>query len=100
MGHPVQAPSLTRLSLHRLAEHVLAAALHQATGRIGLHPRPGGITTPPFGSDGPTIAGFWNAPFGAYRAMQDISSVDHAVAFLLEGHDRAAPSSRSARRNA
>jgi hypothetical protein len=28
MGHPVHVLSLTRRSLHRLAEHVLAAALH------------------------------------------------------------------------
>lgn len=41
----------TRLALHALAEHVLAAALHQATGRIGLRPAPGGFTTPPFPSE-------------------------------------------------
>ena len=35
------------------------------------------------------IGGFWNAPFGAYRSMNDLSSVDDAVAFLLEGRDRA-----------
>lgn len=56
MGHPVHALSLTRLSLHRLAEHVLAAALHQETGRTDLRPCPGGISTPPFGADGRTIA--------------------------------------------
>ena len=233
MGHPVEALSLTRLSLHRLAEHVLAAALYRETGRIDLRPRPGGITTPPFGDnerviavelgalvvrtatgetrewvttlraaatvagieaglpaaaypaattcpldaplvletpamqvladwymlgdvalgrlraeiaeDAPTEAilwpehldvaitasainygfspgddffdqpyayvgpheppkqaGFWNAPFGAYRPMNDVPSVDDAIAFLLEGRDRATATSTSqpARRNA
>jgi hypothetical protein len=230
MAHPVNALSLTRLSLHRLAEHILAAALHRETGRIDLRPHPGGITTPQFGADNrsiavelgslvvrdddgerrawvttlraagefvgiepgapadvyapatscrldtpltletsavqvladwymfgqhalqrlgetlagespsepilwpehfdvgitagqinygfspgddflnqpyayvgphkpPPLGGFWNAPFGAFRPMDDLSSVDNAVAFLLEGHDRATtatvkPSSR------
>jgi hypothetical protein len=45
----------TRRSLHALAEHVLAAALHQATGRIGLRATPGGFGTPTFdGPEGPT----------------------------------------------
>lgn len=39
----------TRDSLHRLAEHVLAAARHGVTGRIGLRQTPGGFGTPPFG---------------------------------------------------
>jgi hypothetical protein len=38
----------TRLALQAVAEHVLAAALHQATGHIGLRQAPGGLTTPPF----------------------------------------------------
>jgi hypothetical protein len=40
----------TRSSLHAVAEHVLGAALHAATGRIGLRPTPGGFGTPPFPS--------------------------------------------------
>ncbi len=42
----------TRLSLHAVAEHVLAAALHAATGKIGLRRTPGGFGTPWF--PGPT----------------------------------------------
>jgi hypothetical protein len=45
----------TRESLHALAEHVLCAARHRATGRIGLQVVPGGFATPPFGDDGRTI---------------------------------------------
>lgn len=40
----------TRQSLHAVAEQVLAAALHRATGRIGLRVTPGGFGTPPFPS--------------------------------------------------
>jgi hypothetical protein len=39
----------TRQAWHTIAEHVLAPALHAATGRIGLRPAPGGVRTPPFG---------------------------------------------------
>ncbi len=38
----------TRLSLQAVAEHVLCAARHRATGRIGLRAAPGGFATPPF----------------------------------------------------
>jgi hypothetical protein len=38
----------TRLALQAVAEHVLSAALHAATGRIGLRPTPGGFGTPWF----------------------------------------------------
>jgi hypothetical protein len=38
----------TRRGLHAVAEHVLAAALHRATGRIGLRATPGGFGTPVF----------------------------------------------------
>ena len=41
----------TRLALQSLAEHVLSAARHRATGRIGLRAAPGGFATPPFPSD-------------------------------------------------
>jgi hypothetical protein len=37
----------TRQSLHRVAEHVLAAALKRATGQLGLLPVPGGVGTSP-----------------------------------------------------
>lgn len=42
----------TRAALHAVAEQVLAAARHQATGRIGLRVTPGGFGTPPFPVDG------------------------------------------------
>jgi len=52
----VSEPTLlvqTRQSLHAVAEQVLAAARHRATGRIGLRVTPGGFGTPPFpGPDG------------------------------------------------
>lgn len=41
----------TRRSLHAVAEHVLGAALHAATGHIGLRATPGGFGTPVY--DGP-----------------------------------------------
>lgn len=46
----------TRTSWHALAERVLAPARHRETGRIGLRPAPGGITTGPFGADDRSIA--------------------------------------------
>ena len=48
--------AVTRAGWHRVAEHVLAAALYQATGKIGLAPSPGGFRTPPFGTDGRFLA--------------------------------------------
>jgi hypothetical protein len=47
---PVPGYAATRRGLHAVAEHVLAAALHRATGRIGLRPTPGGFGTPWFGA--------------------------------------------------
>lgn len=44
------ALAATRNSLQAIAEHVLSAALHAATGRIGLRQTPGGFGTPPFPS--------------------------------------------------
>lgn len=46
----------TRDAWHRLAEHVLSAARHAATGRIGLLPAPGGFATPTFGPDACVLA--------------------------------------------
>src|SRR6516225_9415977 len=48
--------AVTRVGLHRVAEHVLAAARYAETGRIGLVPSPGGFRTPPFGTDGRFLA--------------------------------------------
>jgi hypothetical protein len=45
----------TRRSLHRAAEHLLAAARKRATGEISLVPAPGGVATPPLG-DGSVVA--------------------------------------------
>ena len=39
----------TRDALHALAEHVIAPARQQVTGRIGLEATPGGFGTPTFG---------------------------------------------------
>jgi hypothetical protein len=41
----------TRLAWQSVAEHVLSAARHAATGRIGLRPAPGGFATPAYPSD-------------------------------------------------
>lgn len=46
----------TRDAWHRLAEHVLSAARHAVTGRIGLVPAPGGFATPAFGPDSTVFA--------------------------------------------
>jgi hypothetical protein len=48
--HEVDTFTATRRSLHAVAEHVLAAALHASTGRIGLRQATGGFATPPFPS--------------------------------------------------
>ena len=48
--------AVTRGGLHRVAEHVLAAARYAETGRIGLLPSPGGFRTPPSGTDGKFLA--------------------------------------------
>jgi len=44
---PLDRLVTTRHSLHRAAEHVLAAALKRATGQIALVAAPGGVATPP-----------------------------------------------------
>jgi hypothetical protein len=44
--------STTRRSLHAVAEHVLSAALHAETGRIGLRQTAGGFGTPVFDHGG------------------------------------------------
>src|SRR3954454_7537470 len=42
------ARTTTRVALQAIAEHVLSAALHADTGRIGLRRTPGGFGTPVF----------------------------------------------------
>jgi hypothetical protein len=46
----------TRDAWHRVAEHVLAAALYAATKEITLAPAPGGFATPAFGPDATVLA--------------------------------------------
>ena len=46
----------TRARWHRVAEHILAPALHRATGHIGLVPAPGGFRTPSLGTDARFLA--------------------------------------------
>lgn len=46
----------TRVALHAVCEHVLAAALHQATGHIGLRVSADGFATPAFGADDRVIS--------------------------------------------
>lgn len=46
----------TRVSLHRVAEHVVSPARHAVTGRIGLRPLPGGFGTPAYGDDERVVA--------------------------------------------
>jgi hypothetical protein len=48
--------AVTRAGWHRVAEHILAAALHRVTGKIGLVPSPGGFRTPSFGTDARFLA--------------------------------------------
>jgi hypothetical protein len=82
--------TVTRLAWQALAEHVLAAARHAATGRIGLRPAPGGFATPSFPSgDGPrTVAvaggelvvvddrGARRAPITTLRAAGELAEVE------------------------
>lgn len=44
-----------RVTLQRVAVHVLTRARSQAVGRIGLVPSPGGIATPAFGDDATVV---------------------------------------------
>jgi hypothetical protein len=54
-GLPAQLAA-TREGWHRIAEHILAAALHAESGKIALSVSPGGFRTPPFGADGRFLA--------------------------------------------
>jgi hypothetical protein len=79
--------AVTRAGLHRVAEHVLAAARYAETGHIGLVPSPGGFRTPPFGQDGTFLAvegtdlvvaapaGIRRAPLTTIRAAAEFAGV-------------------------
>jgi hypothetical protein len=43
---PSADPIVTRASLHRVAENVLAAVRYAETGELGLEPVPGSFRTP------------------------------------------------------
>lgn len=83
----------TRESLHRLGEHVLAAARYASDGRIGLKVVPGGIATPPFGPEGRTAAVIGTdlivSDAGGTHG-QDVSTLRHAATAL--GIDAGGPS--------
>ncbi len=84
----------TRRSLHAVAEHVLGAALHQATGRIGLRAAPGGFATPAFdGPDGVTRVGVDGTDLVVERAdrvdREPLTTV--AAAAALAGVEPGAP---------
>ena len=49
---PLTPAQRTRVAWHTIAEHVIAAARHRATGRIGLRPLPGGFGSPWFPASG------------------------------------------------
>jgi hypothetical protein len=75
----------TRESLHRLAEHVLAAGRYQQVGRIGLTVVDGGIATPPFGEDGRTLGierGALVLRVGAKRQTAPVSTLRAAGEFV------------------
>jgi hypothetical protein len=79
----------TRRSLHAVAEQVLAAALHAASGKIGLRVAAGGFATPPFPSphgarslrvEGVTMVveddrGERRAPLETVRAAADLAGI-------------------------
>jgi hypothetical protein len=73
----------TRESLHRVAEHVLAAALNRATGQYALRPAPGGFATPPL-PDG-TVLAVYGTDLAVERAGEvrrtPLTTVREAAAF-------------------
>jgi hypothetical protein len=83
MDEPVPGYGATRRGLHAVAEHVLAAARHRATGRIGLRPTPGGFGTPPFpaGRDDE----------GAGSRVLRVEGLDLVVVDVEAGRERRAP---------
>jgi hypothetical protein len=77
------ALTATRESLHRVAEHLLAATRKRATGKITLQPGPGGFRTPPLpdgtvlGVDGADVV--VTGPEGARR--ERLTTLARAAAF-------------------
>ena len=73
----------TRESLHRVAEHLLAASYKRATGKITLEPGPGGFRTPRFpdgtrlGVDGADLV----ASHPAAERRQPLTTLAQAAAF-------------------
>ncbi|MFN2494870.1 MAG: hypothetical protein ABR608_03035 [Pseudonocardiaceae bacterium] len=80
---PADTLPATRDALHRLAEHVLAAARYAATGRIGLVPAKGGFATPPFGPE-PTVLAMDIDEFVVTRAGQERRTRIRTVAQAAE----------------
>jgi len=78
MDEPVPGYGATRRGLHAVAEHVLAAARHRASGRIGLRPTPGGFGTPPF-------------PAGGGTRVLRVEGLDLVVVDVGAGTERRAP---------
>lgn len=84
-----ELPPLDRLvtareSLHRVAEHVLAAALKRATGQFTLRPVPGGVGTPPLPDKGAVLAVVGTdivVDTGGDVRRQRLSTVREAAAF-------------------
>ena len=82
----------TRTSWHALAERVLAPARHSQTGRIGLRPSPGGVTTGRFGEDDRSLALDGRSlvvAVGGAPARHDITTLGAAA--TLAGVDVTAP---------
>ena len=82
----------TNLSLRMLAEHVLSAARHAATGRIGLTVVDGGIATPAYGEAGQIVAvidGRLVCSDSAGRREAEITTLRAAADFV--GIDAGAP---------
>jgi hypothetical protein len=78
----------TRDAMHAVCEHVLAAALYEATGHIGLRVTPAGFATPKFGPDDRVItlgadrvtvtdrAGTRSGPYPTLRAAAQLAGIE------------------------
>jgi hypothetical protein len=101
---PPDRLATTRTGLHRVAEHILAAARYAANGKIGLIPSPGGFRTPPLRVDGRFLAvdgaelvvsdaagtrRTAPATIRATRTFRQIGTVAEAAAFFRDGRARA-----------
>jgi hypothetical protein len=83
-GWPPARLAATRDGLHRVAEHVLAAARYAASGEIGLVPSPGGFRTPRSGTDGGFLA-----VDGTELVVGGAWGTRRAVAFFRDARARA-----------